>query len=116
MWGFARLLALETFKDPSNGYLVHDTCVFGAEVLVIKHTSNWEYFSFVNAPDISNATFTWKIENFTYLNQAYYDSEIFTIGERDWYDFSCNLLFLIRDSGMFKNKKMTLVTQMKDIV
>ncbi|CAL5359409.1 unnamed protein product [Camellia sinensis] len=31
-WGFAQLLPLSTFNDADNGYLICDTCVFGAEV------------------------------------------------------------------------------------
>ncbi|KAK9215011.1 hypothetical protein WN944_007014 [Citrus x changshan-huyou] len=33
-WGFDQFIPLEEFNDASNGYLVGDTCVFGAEVLV----------------------------------------------------------------------------------
>ncbi|GKV10565.1 hypothetical protein SLEP1_g21909 [Rubroshorea leprosula] len=32
--GFPRLLSLGDFKDPSNGYLVGDACVFGVQVVV----------------------------------------------------------------------------------
>ena len=34
--GFAQLLSLDEFNDPSNGFLVKDCCVFGVEVLVIQ--------------------------------------------------------------------------------
>ncbi|GAY34876.1 hypothetical protein CUMW_013770 [Citrus unshiu] len=30
-WGFDQFIPLEAFNDASNGYLVDDTCVFGAE-------------------------------------------------------------------------------------
>ncbi|KAH9687477.1 TRAF-like family protein [Citrus sinensis] len=33
-WGFDQFIPLEEFNDASNGYLLGDTCVFGAEVLV----------------------------------------------------------------------------------
>ncbi|KAK6285426.1 hypothetical protein POUND7_011605 [Theobroma cacao] len=41
-WGFDQLLALESFNDPANGYLVDDSCVFGAEVFVIEQTRKLE--------------------------------------------------------------------------
>ncbi|XP_059654708.1 MATH domain and coiled-coil domain-containing protein At3g58410-like [Cornus florida] len=31
-WGFEKFLSLKKFQNPSNGYLINDTCVFGAEV------------------------------------------------------------------------------------
>ncbi|KAL6190778.1 hypothetical protein ACLB2K_037172 [Fragaria x ananassa] len=34
--GFDKLIPLEEFTDVSNGFLVDDTCVFGAEVFVCK--------------------------------------------------------------------------------
>ncbi|GAY57502.1 hypothetical protein CUMW_179940 [Citrus unshiu] len=33
-WGFDQFIPLEEFNDASNGYLVGDTCVFGAELSV----------------------------------------------------------------------------------
>ncbi|KAH9687468.1 TRAF-like family protein [Citrus sinensis] len=33
-WGFDQFIPLKEFNDASNGYLVGDTCVFGAEVFV----------------------------------------------------------------------------------
>ncbi|KAH9685454.1 TRAF-like family protein [Citrus sinensis] len=35
-WGFGKFLDLATFNEPSNGYLVDESCVFGAEVYVIR--------------------------------------------------------------------------------
>ncbi|KAF9596191.1 hypothetical protein IFM89_007509, partial [Coptis chinensis] len=37
-WGFSQLVPLVTFNDPSNGYLVNNTCVFGAEIFVRNNT------------------------------------------------------------------------------
>ncbi|KAH0678323.1 hypothetical protein KY284_019408 [Solanum tuberosum] len=36
-WGFSKCISHKTFKDPSNGYLVNDKCVFGVDVYVIKN-------------------------------------------------------------------------------
>ncbi|EXB39108.1 hypothetical protein L484_016578 [Morus notabilis] len=81
--GFS-LLPLETFKDPSNGYLVDDSCMFGAEVFVIKNTGKWESLSFVKAPNIKNSTFTWEVENFSELDEDFYLSEMFSVGRTLW--------------------------------
>ncbi|CAA2983127.1 probable inactive serine threonine- kinase fnkC [Olea europaea subsp. europaea] len=35
-WGFSNFIAWETLIDPTNGYIVDDKCLFGAEVFVIK--------------------------------------------------------------------------------
>ncbi|XP_031261665.1 ubiquitin carboxyl-terminal hydrolase 12-like isoform X2 [Pistacia vera] len=42
-WGFSRFLDLETFHNPSNGYLIKDTCVFCAEVFVVKNTFKGQF-------------------------------------------------------------------------
>ncbi|GAY69169.1 hypothetical protein CUMW_269930, partial [Citrus unshiu] len=34
VWGFDKFIPLRDFNDASNGYLVEDTCVFEAEVLI----------------------------------------------------------------------------------
>ena len=83
-WGFARLLSHETLKDPCNGYIVDDSCVFGAEVFVIKHTGNGETLSLLKAPQISNASFTWEIEKLSDLDKDLYESKVFTVGGRNW--------------------------------
>ncbi|KAL7166597.1 hypothetical protein ACSBR2_037295 [Camellia fascicularis] len=43
-WGFAQLLSLSAFRGDftASGYLIHDTCAFGAEVFVVNHTSKGE--------------------------------------------------------------------------
>ncbi|XP_031262923.1 ubiquitin carboxyl-terminal hydrolase 12-like, partial [Pistacia vera] len=48
--GFSKFLDLETFLNPSNGYLIKDTCVFGAEVFVIKNTFKGEFLSKMEDP------------------------------------------------------------------
>ncbi|KAL5571660.1 hypothetical protein UlMin_021257 [Ulmus minor] len=82
--GFSQLLKLETFKNPENGYLVGDCCVFGAEVFVLKHTSNWESVWVDKSSLISNAAFTWKIKKYSTLKNGFYGSEVFAVGGRNW--------------------------------
>ncbi|KAL2319946.1 hypothetical protein Fmac_028915 [Flemingia macrophylla] len=81
-WGFDQLLLLETLSDPSKGYLVEDSCAFGAEVFVIKHSDKWESLSMVKEP--THGTFTWKIHKFSTLDEASCLSKPFTVGGREW--------------------------------
>ncbi|PPD81725.1 hypothetical protein GOBAR_DD21350 [Gossypium barbadense] len=46
-WGVSRLLSLDVSDDVSMGYLVDDSCIFGAEVFVIKHSGRMECLSMV---------------------------------------------------------------------
>ncbi|XP_017973953.1 PREDICTED: MATH domain and coiled-coil domain-containing protein At3g58210-like [Theobroma cacao] len=68
-WGFDQLVPLESFNDPSNGYLVDDSCVFGAEVFVIEQTRKLECVSIINQPHGNPITF--KIKNFSKLDKEY---------------------------------------------
>ncbi|XP_056174389.1 ubiquitin C-terminal hydrolase 13-like [Syzygium oleosum] len=81
-WGFSQFLSLETFKEASNGYLVGDSCIFGAEVFVIKSTGKWESLTMIENPPIM--TFTWKMQSFSKLDQSIYYSDAFTVGESRW--------------------------------
>ncbi|CAI9776383.1 unnamed protein product [Fraxinus pennsylvanica] len=36
-WGFSKFIVKETLTNPSNGFLVDECCVFGAEVFVVKN-------------------------------------------------------------------------------
>ncbi|EYU25540.1 hypothetical protein MIMGU_mgv1a023300mg [Erythranthe guttata] len=47
-WGLSKFISKEILSDPSNGYLVNDTCVFGAEVFVIERQAAVECLSLDN--------------------------------------------------------------------
>ncbi|KAF3942796.1 hypothetical protein CMV_030577 [Castanea mollissima] len=81
-WGFAKFLPLDTFNDASQGYLVNNCCVFGAEVFVHERSVKRQCLSFIKEPD--NSTLTWKIERFSTLNEEYYFSQEFTVGDSTW--------------------------------
>lgn len=81
-WGFDQLVSLDTFNDTSNGFLVNDYCVFGAEIFVIRHTCRKDSASMVKNPANYN-TYTWKIDKLSGSEESY-QSEIFTIGGRKW--------------------------------
>lgn len=81
-WGFDQLLLLECFKDTSNGYLVDDCCVFGAEVFVIEQKATWESLSMIKQPAGNPISF--KIENFSKLEKVVYESPLQIIGGFKW--------------------------------
>ncbi|KAH8488347.1 hypothetical protein H0E87_024134 [Populus deltoides] len=55
---------------------------FGAEIFVIKPTGKWELLSMVKKP--ANGSLTWKIEDFSKLDESSYLSKAFTAGGRSW--------------------------------
>ncbi|KAE9447079.1 hypothetical protein C3L33_21022, partial [Rhododendron williamsianum] len=81
-WGFDQFLSLDTFNDASNGYLIDDCCVFGAEVFVIKYTGKGESASMVKNP--ARNIYTWRIDNFSAVDQYIRKSEEFVIGGHKW--------------------------------
>ena len=58
-WGFGQLIALSTFENTNEGYIVQDTCSFGAEILIVKPAEQQEKVTFISNPP--NNVFTWKI-------------------------------------------------------
>lgn len=81
--GIDKLISLKEFTDASNGYLVNDDCVVGAEVFICseKRAAKAEFLS------KSYYSFTykhfWNVENFSKLD-AILDSEPFTVGNKKW--------------------------------
>lgn len=86
MAGYDKLISREEFDHASNGYLIDDTCVFGAEVFVCKErrTGKREFASLnKNAVTYYHV---WKVENFSMLDDQFYESEPLMVGEHKWYD------------------------------
>ncbi|KAJ0034932.1 hypothetical protein Pint_25931 [Pistacia integerrima] len=75
LWGIKNFIDLNTFSDPLNGYLIDDSCVFGAEVFVVEKTFKGDHLSLMKNYDI--LYHTWKIEKFSTLLEEYYESESF---------------------------------------
>lgn len=67
-WGFDQLLPLSTFNNPCNGYLVDDTCAFGAEVLVVSNATKRECLSMIKDP--TNKTYTWRSKLLYFKKEA----------------------------------------------
>ncbi|KDO38594.1 hypothetical protein CISIN_1g047515mg, partial [Citrus sinensis] len=79
-WGFDQFIPLEAFNDASNGYLVDDTCVFGAEVFVKeRNIIKGECLSMANIT--SSCKFVWMGENFSKLDERRQESQVFSAGE-----------------------------------
>lgn len=83
--GFDKLIPLKEFTDASNGYLIEDKCVFGAEVFVWKErrTAQAECLSRIKWP--STYKHVWKLEIFSKLNAESYRSEPFSVAGQKWY-------------------------------
>ncbi|XP_034682194.1 uncharacterized protein LOC117911878 [Vitis riparia] len=103
--GFAQFLPLDVLTDPCNGYLMDDSCIFGAEVFVIKYSGKGECLSMIKEPD--DGTFTWMIENFSRLKQEAIYSEIFTVK-----DFKWKLALYPKGNYKAKNKSLSLFLEL----
>ncbi|XP_048139017.1 uncharacterized protein LOC115756273 isoform X2 [Rhodamnia argentea] len=80
-WGIPRFLPLKTFINPSNGYLVDDTCVFGVEVFVAKSLGLGECLTLKASPN--SVCHKWKISTFSTSGNGRC-SEVFTAGNHNW--------------------------------
>ncbi|KAJ0253171.1 TRAF-like family protein [Hirschfeldia incana] len=80
--GFGKLISLSTFENTNNGYIVQDTCSFGAEILIVKPAEIQEKVTFISNPP--NNVFTWKILRFSSLEDKFYYSADFLVGDRYW--------------------------------
>lgn len=94
-WGFDEFISLEAFNDVTNGYLVGDTCVFGAEVSVCSKriTGQGECLLMRNNP--ISYKHVWKVENFSKLKDVLNESEPFTAGDHKWYQILTPLICLL---------------------
>ncbi|XP_010265553.1 PREDICTED: probable inactive serine/threonine-protein kinase fnkC [Nelumbo nucifera] len=82
-WGFARFICLDVFNDPANGYLIDDTCYFGAEIYVSRESNagKGECFSMMGPLAFNHV---WRIEKFPELVEEICNSEVFTMGGHKW--------------------------------
>ncbi|KAL5564631.1 hypothetical protein UlMin_027795 [Ulmus minor] len=83
-WGFDEFIPLNTFNDGANGFLVDDTCVFGAEVFVCKERGRekGECFHMIKDPILNKHT--WRVDNFSKLSTEYIESKTFNAGDHKW--------------------------------
>ncbi|RYR75914.1 hypothetical protein Ahy_A01g000516 [Arachis hypogaea] len=83
-WGFDKFITLKEFNDASKGYLVDDTCAFGAEVYVCKERSRSKGESIVMVKDSFTYKHVWEINNYSKLDLECYDSKTFNAGSYEW--------------------------------
>ena len=102
-WGFDQFIPLIAFNDASNGYLVEDTCVFGAEVFVKERNMvkgeclSMEKYAY-------SSKYVWKVENFSKLDKGRQESQVFCAGNQKWYQrFNFFFLNQIIDVNTFLN-------------
>ncbi|KAF8008262.1 hypothetical protein BT93_K2053 [Corymbia citriodora subsp. variegata] len=77
--GVPRFMPLKTFTDPSKGYLVDDTCFFGAEVFVHKSSAVGQCLTLKKS---ASWTHVWKITRLSCLGNGF--SDVFTVGDHKW--------------------------------
>ncbi|KAK6116758.1 hypothetical protein DH2020_049491 [Rehmannia glutinosa] len=76
------MISKNSLKEQSNGFLVDDKCLFGAEVFVIESQQRVvECVSVLKVPIPFKRD--WKIENFSKLKDVW-TSEEFTAGDHKW--------------------------------
>ncbi|XP_059281911.1 BTB/POZ and MATH domain-containing protein 2-like isoform X2 [Lycium ferocissimum] len=106
LWGLPKFVSHKTFKEASNGYLVDDKCVFGAEIFVIQRQAISECLSMVKSNDSFKRE--WKICNFSNLGKDWF-SEEFTVGDYKW-----KLLLYPKGDGNSKGSDISIFLQSVD--
>lgn len=81
-WGFRKLISKKTLIDPSNGYVLDDNCVLGAEVYVIVTKRISECVSLLKPPS-APCKREFKVSNFSNLGSVW-NSDDFLLGGHKW--------------------------------
>ncbi|KAI3459810.1 hypothetical protein Pfo_016473, partial [Paulownia fortunei] len=89
IWGFSKLISKKSSTDESNGYLVDDNCVFGAEVFVIKsqrviESASLLKFTYPYKRDWKNSEFSKLEDVWTFQEFTAGLSQWFTSSQCDW--------------------------------
>ncbi|KAK1316851.1 hypothetical protein QJS10_CPA05g01382 [Acorus calamus] len=87
-WGWREFVTLTSLFDQDSGFLVQDTVVFSAEVLILKETSTMQNFTELEMESSNGgsqldgvgkkAAFTWKVENFLSFKEIMETRKIFS--------------------------------------
>ncbi|XP_061993360.1 uncharacterized protein LOC133711221 [Rosa rugosa] len=90
--GFDQFLPLEEFTDASNGYLIDDTCEFGAEVFVSKQVRTGKGECLVSMiKDVTKYKRAWSISNFSQLADERYTSNPFFLTDHKYCEWNLRL-------------------------
>ncbi|PIA38502.1 hypothetical protein AQUCO_02700003v1, partial [Aquilegia coerulea] len=124
-WGWREFVTLTSLFDQDSGFLVHDTVVFSAEVLILKETSTMQDFSSSDMESSNTGSqiegaekrgvFTWKVENFLSFKEIMETRKIFSkffqaggcelrIGVYESFDTICIYLESDQSSGSDPDK------------
>ena len=87
-WGWREFVTLTSLFDQDSGFLVQDTVIFSAEVLILKETSTMQDFTDqdTNSQNLPSSldkvgkrsSFTWKVENFLSFKEIMETRKIFS--------------------------------------
>lgn len=87
-WGWREFVTLTSLFDQDSGFLVQDTVVFSAEVLILKETSIMQDLTDQDVETTSpgaqvekvgkKSAFTWKVENFLSFKEIMETRKIFS--------------------------------------
>ncbi|EYU25589.1 hypothetical protein MIMGU_mgv1a023106mg, partial [Erythranthe guttata] len=80
-WGISKFISRKVLSDPSNGYIIDDSCVFVAEVFVVKREAAIERVLLTNVNTYYNHAL--EISGFSQLPQRWV-SEEFDAGGQKW--------------------------------
>ncbi|KAK4601088.1 hypothetical protein RGQ29_010605 [Quercus rubra] len=83
-WGYDKVIPLKTFNDASNGYLVDDSCVFGAEVFVSKQRSIDKEECLALIKDSITKKSVIRFDNYSKLTGESHYSAPFSDGNHKW--------------------------------
>ncbi|KAL8238346.1 hypothetical protein R6Q59_019427 [Mikania micrantha] len=109
-WGFRKLISLDSFKKPENGYLYGDSCEFGAEVFVVpKYTQKDQCLSMIKPPVTMNRH-VWTISSFSILKEEPLYSEDFKVGKVKW-----KLSLYPKGSKKGKNTNLSIFLRPQDV-
>ncbi|XP_052209829.1 uncharacterized protein LOC127813105 [Diospyros lotus] len=87
-WGWREFVTLTSLFDQDSGFLVQDTVLFSAEVLILKETSIMQDFTEHDTEStvvgshvdrvVRRSSFTWKVENFLSFKEIMENRKIFS--------------------------------------
>lgn len=87
-WGWREFVTLTSLFDQDSGFLVQDTVVFSAEVLILKETSVMQDLTEQDSDSVNGSSqidgvgkrssFTWKVENFLAFKEIMETRKIFS--------------------------------------
>ncbi|KAM7482318.1 hypothetical protein LguiB_006901 [Lonicera macranthoides] len=107
-WGVPKLLALTTFNNAANGYLINNCCIFGVEVFVRSCTGKGESFSVIRHPQAGRLS--WKVKHFSSLSKRFICSRDFTVGGHKWH----LLLYPKGDSTVIEGNSLSFFLRSND--